>query len=357
VSDDLNALLGLLLCKGVGRRVVRRVVADVLREGGTDWDASRRLRREFGATPGRANDIGEQLAEVRRLGLGVIRPGDAQYPSILDAIPDPPVALFVSGSPAALVKPLNIAIVGSRRATIAGRQFARSLSSDLGRAGLVVVSGLAAGIDGAAHRGAIEAHSTTIAVVGGGLCRIYPAGHRGLANEIVATGGAIVTEYPPTSTPRPANFPERNRIISGLTAGVVVVEASTRSGSLITARMALEQGREVMAVPGHIAAGSHAGCHRLIKQGAALVEDSTDVLQMLGLEPSTAVSATPSTHPLAHVLNAVHSEVATLHDIVESLAMPVQEVLGALVELELDGFVESVRGGYIRRLHSSVDRR
>ncbi len=337
--------------------MVRRVVADVWRDGGGTAEAASRLQHEFGAAIGSRNDVDAQIGEVRRLGLSVVCKGDADYPSILDAIPDPPVALFVSGSAASLVRPLNVAIVGSRRASVTGRQFARALGSDLGRAGLVVVSGLAVGIDGAAHRGAVEVGATTVAVVGGGHRSIYPASHRGLANEIVATGGSVVTEYPPSSSPAPGNFPERNRIISGLAAGVVVVEASIKSGSLITARMALEQGREVMAVPGPVAAGNHAGCHRLIRQGAALVENSTDVLQALGLEPSAmSAPASPTTPLLARVLGALRDDVTMLNEIVERLAMPVQDVMSALVELELDGFVETTRGGYIPRLRSTRDR-
>ncbi len=357
MSDDLSALLGLLLCKGVGRRLVRRVVTEVWRAGGTAADAATRLRDEFGATIGRSNEVAAQVGEVRRLGLSIVLKGDAHYPSILDAIPDPPLALFVSGPTTSLARPLNIALVGSRRASAPGRQFARALASDLARAGLVVVSGLAVGIDGAAHRGAVDVGATTVAVVGGGHRSIYPASHRGLASEIIAAGGSIVTEYPPSSKPAPANFPERNRIISGLAAAVVVIEASVKSGSLITARMALEQGREVMAVPGPVAAGNHAGCHRLLRQGAALVESSTDVLQVLGLEPSAiSVPELPSTPLLIRVLGALHDDVAMLRDLVESLAMPVQEVMSALVELELDGFVETVRGGYIRRPRSTKDR-
>lgn len=357
MSDDLSALLGLLLCKGVGRRVVRRVVADVWRSGGTAIDAATRLRSEFGATIARSNDVAAQVGEMRRLGLSIVCRGDANYPSMLDEIPDPPLALFVRGPTASLVSPLNIAIVGSRRASVTGRQFARVLGSDLGRAGLVVVSGLAAGIDGAAHRGAVDVGAMTVAVMGGGHCHVYPASHRGLARDILATGGSVVTEYPPSSNPAPGNFPERNRIISGLAAGVVVVEASIKSGSLITARMALEQGREVMAVPGPVAAGSHAGCHQLIRQGAALVESSTDVLQALGLEPSAvSMPDVPSTPLLTRVLGALRGDLTTLHEMTESLAMPVQEVMSALVELELDGFVETVHGGYIRRPRSTRDR-
>lgn len=179
---------------------------------------------------------------------------------------------------------------------------------------------------------------------------VYPVSHRGLASEIVSASGALVTEYLPSSNPMRWNFPERNRIISGLAAGVVVVEATVKSGSLITARMALEQGREVMAVPGPVFDGTHGGCHRLLKQGAVLVEGAADVLEALGLEADlVAESDVPSNPVLGRVLEAVPYSISPLHDIVRLLAMPVQEVLSALVELEIEGFVETYRGGYIRR--------
>ncbi len=215
---------------------------------------------------------------------------------------------------------------------------------------MVVVSGLAVGIDGCAHRGALDGGAPTVAVMGGGHRSIYPASHRGLASQIAAESGAVVSEYPPSSAPMRANFPERNRIISGLAAGVVVVEATLKSGTLITARMALEQGREVMAVPGSVADGRHGGCHRLIKQGAALVEDVADVLEAFGLRRANAAEPdAPADIRLAMILAGVPFTVAPLDAIVASLAMPVDEVLSALVELEMDGFVETYRGGYIRR--------
>jgi len=356
LTQELSALLGLLLGRGVGRRTIRRVVAETWKRGGTTVEAAARLRADYGVQIARSTEVAVELAAVERLGLSVVRIGDAHYPEPLASIPDAPVALFVRGSVSALVGPLNVAIVGSRRGSPSGREFARVLAADLGRAGMGIVSGLAIGVDGAAHRGALEVSATTVAIVGGGHCRVYPASHRGLAAEIVAAGGALATEYPPSSTPLPGNFPERNRIISGLAAGVVVVEASVKSGSLITARMGLEQGREVMAVPGSVFDGTHGGCHRLIKQGAALIESAQDVLFAFGLEPILiARRDRPKDPSHDRVLGALSHRAATLHHIVASLAMPAQEVLSALVMLELDGFVESVRGGYIRRPYSSGD--
>jgi DNA processing protein len=356
LTRELSALLGLLLGRGVGRRTIRRVVAETWKRGGTTLEAAACLRTDFGVRVARNTEVALELAAIERLGLSVVRIGDAHYPEALASIPDAPVALFVRGDTSALVRPLNVAIVGSRRGSPSGRQFARVLAADLGRAGISIVSGLAIGVDGAAHRGALEVSATTVAIVGSGHCRVYPGSHRSLAAEIVAAGGALATEYPPSSTPLPGNFPERNRIISGVAAGIVVVEASVKSGSLITARMALEQGREVMAVPGSVLDGTHGGCHRLIKQGAALVESAQDVLYAFGLEPIlVARRDRPEDPTLDRVLGALSLTPATLQRIVASLAMSAQEVLSALVVLELDGFVESVRGGYIRRPYSSGD--
>jgi len=298
------------------------------------------------------------MRELDRLGIEVIDLRDNTYPPQLAATPDPPLALFIQGERTAMCRPLMLAIVGSRRSSASGRELARTLASDLGRAGVAIVSGLAAGIDGCAHRGALEGGAVTVAVMGGGHGDVYPAVHGALARELVAASGALLSEYPPSTVPFKGHFPERNRIISGLSAAVIVVEATVRSGSLITARMALEQGRDVLAVPGPVHAGTHGGCHRLIKQGAALVENAMDVLEAFGLEaPAAAEMEIPSSPVLARVLAAVPLTVASLHDIVESLEMPLDEVLGALVELELEGFVETHRDGYIRRPRTSRDTR
>jgi DNA processing protein len=332
------------------------LIADAWRAGGTTSDAVARLRSDFGLELPRSAEVSRELTALQRLGIAALGLQDPNYPPLLAATPDPPVALFVQGNDAVLQGPLSIAIVGSRRASAPGRAFARALAGDLGRAGFVIVSGLAAGIDGSAHRGALDANAITVAVMGGGHAKVYPASHLGLAREVVASG-ALIAEYPPSSAPMKGNFPERNRIISGLAAGVVVIEATVRSGSLITARMALEQGREVLAVPGPVLDGNHGGCHRLLKQGAALVEDALDVLEAFGVEPTVLAQAQlPSDPILAGVLNAVTYSVALLQDIVESLAMPVDQVLSALVELEIEGFVETYRGGYIRRPRTVRDR-
>ena len=337
---------------------MRRVVADTWRSGGTLSEATARLKVDFGVEPLRGTDVAHQRLAVERFGIRVVRIGDAEFPAHLAAVPDPPIALFVQGCVAALANPISVAVIGSRRASASGRIIARALARDLGSAGAVIVSGLALGIDGCAHRGALDAGASTVAVLGGGHGNIYPPSHRGLAAQIVAASGAVVSEYPPYSPPTRGNFPERNRIISGLAAGVVVVEATLKSGTLITARMALEQGREVMAVPGAVSDGQHGGCHRLIQQGAALVENVTDVLEAFGLHLKIAAPRdAPADSRQARILAAVPTTVTSLSVIVASLAMPVDEVLGGLAELEMDGFVETHRGGYIRRPPTNRDMR
>ena len=281
----------------------------------------------------------------------IVLSGNA-LPLPLRAIPDPPARLFCSGDPAVLAKPI-VAVVGSRRCTRQGAALAFELARDLAVQGLCVVSGLAYGIDAAAHRGALAAAAqapcdgATVAVLGGGLERIYPAGHRRLAAQIVAAGGAVASEYEPAEGARKHHFPARNRIVSGLSLGVVIVEASTRSGSLITARMALEQGRDVMAMPSSIASPLSAGCHRLIREGAALVENAEHVLEVLGLA-WTAPKTQPDETPVRDdpVLSAVQATTTTVDAIVDATGLPVESVLQRLAELEIDGAVVACGGGY-----------
>lgn len=209
---------------------------------------------------------------------------DTSYPPLLREIADPPPLLYVQGNPLALLRPM-VAIVGSRNCSQYGLSMARQLGAGLAKAGLVVSSGLAHGIDACAHRAAVDAEGTTVAVLGNGLSSIYPAGHRALAERIVSgsseRAGALVSELTPDAGPHASHFPRRNRIISGMSLGVCVVEAVMRSGSLITARMALEQNREVFAVPGSVNNTRSRGCHRLIRDGALLVENASDVISHL----------------------------------------------------------------------------
>ena len=206
-SDELSTLIGVLLGRGIDRRHVRRIVAETWRRGGSVSDAEARLTADFGLELPPRSEISANLRAVDRLMLRVVRLSDAEYPPCLQAVPDPPVALFVRGFVAALSGAMSVAVVGSRRATVAGRLLARALAADLGRAGVTVVSGLAVGIDGSAHRGALDVKARTVAVMGGGHNRIYPTSHRGPAEEVINGTGAILAEYPPTAARCAATSP------------------------------------------------------------------------------------------------------------------------------------------------------
>ncbi len=266
---------------------------------------------------------------------------DPAYPALLAELPDAPPLLFVAGAPGLLERP-QLAMVGSRRASRNGLDNARAFARSLAGAGFVITSGLALGIDGAAHQGALDAGGRTVAVLGTGLERLYPQRHARLAQQIVEQGGALVSELPLDCAPQASNFPRRNRIISGLSLGVLVVEASPSSGSLITARLAAEQGREVYAIPGSIHHPGARGCHQLIRQGAALVESVEDVLeglrgwQRLAPGPAAAAADAQAGHPLLRELLAasLSSEALAL-----ALDRPLAQVLAELTELEIEGQV------------------
>ena len=279
---------------------------------------------------------------------------DPRYPPALAQIPDPPLLLYVSGRLDLLTQPL-VAVVGSRNASVQGRVDAESFAAALSGAGLCVVSGLALGIDTAAHEGALRGAGSTIAVVGTGLDRVYPARNRALAHRI-AEQGCIVSEYALGTPPLGANFPRRNRIISGLAAGVLVIEAAAQSGSLITAQMAAEQGREVFALPGSIHSALTKGCHRLIREGAQLVETVDEVLTAMRVSPLVRLqegadaAAAPAAHDDAILLGALGHEPVALDELLARLALD-PGVLGArLLDLELAGFVTRLPGGRVQRI-------
>ena len=277
----------------------------------------------------------------------------AGYPSRLAQIPDPPLLLWVDGDPAPLHAP-QIAIVGSRNASPAGRETAFAMASALVECGLVVTSGLAEGVDGAAHRGALSGGGSTIAVLGTGPDRIYPRQHAGLAGDIRARG-ALVSEQAVGTPPLSFNFPRRNRIISGLSLGVLVVEASARSGSLITARLAAEHGREVFAIPGGIHNPLARGCHALIRSGAKLVESVSDILEEIPpLDPLSFVSRQDArddspaldSNP---VLAGIGDAPVSLDQPVARTGLTVAEVSTMLLTLQLDGLVTALPGGLFGR--------
>jgi DNA processing protein len=269
---------------------------------------------------------------------------DPRYPGLLTELHDPPERLFVRGQTLDALSRPAAALVGSRACSPYGAQVARVLARDLAAAGVAVVSGLARGIDGEAHRGALEAGGPTVAVLGCGIDRDYPRAHAGLARRIVENG-LVVSEYPPGVEPAPWRFPARNRIIAGLARATVVVEARERSGALITADFALELGRDVFAVPGEITAALSAGTNELLRQGAAPVLGAGDLLDALGIaRPSPERSAlSPAAE---HLLELVGARACTVDELVRASGRPSADVAAALVELELAGAVAEADGVY-----------
>lgn len=305
--------------------------------------------------------IGQQVSAALewadRTGNYLLTLDDPLYPERLAAIAQPPLALFVTGNPEVLSMP-QIAMVGSRHASVAGRDTARLLARQLATAGLVVTSGLARGIDGCAHQGALDVSAPTVAVMATGADVVYPRQHRELARRILPQG-ALLSEFSLGTSPRPELFPQRNRIISGLSLGVLVVEAAIRSGSLISARYALEQCREVFAVPGSIHNPLSRGCHALLRDGAKLVETIDDVLEELtGL--FTAVPQKSAGAECAdnitignaerQVLELVDYHTTAMDDLVERSCRPVEELGAILMQLEIKSLICSVAGGFVRRV-------
>lgn len=319
-------------------------------------------------------DIATVFATCQRLSIGLLGWGDRGYPEALRHIPDAPAVLYVRGEVSLLERP-QVAIVGSRNATRAGLDHARQFASALAERGYAVTSGLAQGIDGAAHAGALAAGGDTVAVVGTGADVVYPRAHRALTEQIVQQG-VLVSEYPPGTGPKSGHFPRRNRIISGLSRGILVVEAGLRSGSLITARLALEQGRDVFAIPGSIHNPLARGCHELIRQGAKLVETVDDIEEELTAWwnrpveapiPEPAPKAPPASRTPVRdaepeiaampdhlsdreiaVLDALGYDPRSTDQICEATGLPADQLMQALLMLEMEGLVESAPGGYLR---------
>ena len=303
-------------------------------------------------------NVEQELQLVEHFGLQLIVEGSREYPRLLEELPDPPAVLFCRGKllPA---DQLSVGIVGTRHASPYGLKHAENLAFGLAKAGFTIVSGLARGIDGAAHRGALKAGGRTIAVLGGGILKIYPHEHEPLANEI-AESGVVLSEQPPRMQPLAGMFPQRNRIISGLSLGTIVVEAAGRSGALITARHAMEQGREVFAVPGRIDQRQSKGCHRLIRDGAKLVESIEDVLEELGplVEAAPREDGTTIRHPAElklneieqKVLQAIELEPTSIDKIADTTGMPVHRVLSTISVLEMRRLIRRVSGNSVLRL-------
>jgi len=283
------------------------------------------------------------------LGIDVIPWFDERYPPLLNCTADPPPVLWTRGCPRALWKP-TVAIVGSRAATAYALSVGSRLSGELASRGVVVASGLARGVDSAAHRGALDAGGRTAAILGSGLDRVYPPEHEDLA-ETIANNGVVLSELGPGAPPLQEHFPLRNRIISGISLAVVVVEASEKSGSLITARCATEQGRDVMAVPGSVLSGRNRGSHSLLKDGAKVIETADDILEELGWPQAREAACAPKSLNIDPLLAKMEpGEAYGLDELAESTAMPASKLLPRLMELELQGQVRAASGGRFTRL-------
>ena len=302
----------------------------------------------------------QDLAWMQRAGARLIAISDADFPPLLKQIPDPPLALFLRGDARLLASP-QLAMVGSRNPSVEGRRNAEEFAAYLSRCGLTITSGMALGIDAASHRGALKAGGPTLAVWGTGLDRPYPPRNLDLAEEIAARG-LLVSEFPPGTPPLPTHFPRRNRIISGLSVGTLVVEAASRSGSLITARLASEQGREVFAIPGSIHNPMARGCHRLLREGAKLVESAADILEELApllklelpaAEPTadTAAAAPPEDPEYRLLLNSLDFAPTSVDSLVERTGLTPDVVSSMLLMLELQGHVEASPGGRYSRVN------
>jgi DNA processing protein len=366
--DDIHFWLALYRTPGVGSRGLLKLLAQV--GSPTDlFDASREQLKSLGLSAnsidylqqpdwrGVENDLAWLAGTENRL----IKFRDNAYPPLLAAIPDPPLLLFTHGDPDYLLQP-QLAMVGSRNPSHSGIELAEDFATWLGNCGLTICSGLAAGIDAAAHRGALRSVAGTVAVTGTGLDRVYPARHRDLAHR-VAENGVLVSEFPPGTPPLPANFPRRNRIISGLSLGTLVVEAALQSGSLITARQALEQGREVFALPGSIHNPLARGCHALIRDGAKLVEKGEHVLEELADQlplAGRADNAAPVTSADApepgelppeyrELLAQMGYDAVSVDQLVQRSGLTPEQVSSMLLLLELEDSVHSSAGGRYTR--------
>ena len=355
--EDLDAWLRLLRTAGIGRTSARRLLA-----------ACGSPQSVFDARPATLQELAgaeaasalkeppprheEQLAATRNWLDGdasrhIIALGDTAYPSSLLETADPPLLLYAQGR-IELLQAVSIAVVGSRNPTAQGSDNARAFAKHLSQAGLAVVSGMALGIDGAAHEGALDGPGRTIAVMGTGADRIYPARHRALAHRIAAEG-LLLTEFEIGVPPLAENFPQRNRIIAGLARGTLVVEAALPSGSLSTARAALEAGREVFAIPGSIHSPQSRGCHALIKQGAKLVESADDITSELQWKVDRPMGARAVESEDSPLLQALGHEPATLDALGARTGMSAANLNAQLLELELDGRVARLPGGLFQR--------
>ncbi len=360
VDASLKAWLALSLTRGLGGESARRLLKEFGSPDAVFAASISSLRSAVKAdvaaeiSKGIADDaIAPALAWLEDSNNHVVTLADSDYPQALLNIPDPPLLLYVKGR-LDLLNRSALAIVGSRSATPQGISNAEAFARSLSDAGLCIISGLAHGIDAAAHRGALRGQGSSVAIVGTGLDKVYPAANRDLAHAL-AQQGALVSEFPPGTPPLAANFPRRNRLISGMSAGCLVVEASLQSGSLITARLALEQGRDVFAIPGSIHAPQSKGCHALLKQGAKLVETAQDILEEL-----SGLLAAPARNPAAQgtdiqdpgfaLFDHLGFDPVDLDTLSARCGLTIAELSAMLLTLELEGRVCTLPGGLYQRI-------
>ena len=358
-DPSLKAWLALSLIRGLGGEGTRRLLTEFGSPEAVLAASVSSLRSFVKAEV--ATEIGKGIAdEVLAPTLiwledqqnHIVTLGDSDYPQTLLNITDPPLLLYVKGR-LDLLNHSALAIVGSRNATPQGNNNAEEFAKTLSDAGLCIISGMAHGIDAAAHRGALRGLSSTIAVVGTGLDKVYPAANRDLAHAI-SRQGVLISEFPLGTPPIASNFPRRNRIISGMSIGCLVAEASLQSGSLITARLAMEQGRDVFAIPGSIHSPQSKGCHALIKQGAKLVEAAQDILEELsGLIVATELPAdpTPATDKDSGLLELIGFDPVSMDALCMRSGLTVSQLSAMLLSLELDGRIAAMPGGLFQRIH------
>jgi DNA processing protein len=378
---DLADWIALNMIRGIGPRTANQLL-DRFGSPAQVFAASRNALEAWGVKPETVRELhdseildnaGAEIERLEKLGASVITLRDEDYPPLLREIYDPPIALYVRGDLKMACQRPCLAVVGSRRCSTYGINSAASLSRDLAARGLTIVSGLARGIDAAAHRGALETAGSTIAVVGTGLETTYPREHKKLEDEI-AESGAVISEFPLGTPPLPQNFPYRNRVLSGLSFGVLIVEAAEHSGSLITARLAYEQGREVFAVPGNITSQTSFGPNYLIKDGAKLVQHWRDVIEelprsfketILGIERNLAgdqsnlqpnfqqvFEAVELSRTERNVLDLLSPEVPSHVDqLLISTGLPPSELMNALLGLEMKDRIKELPGkSFIKRM-------
>lgn len=366
-GEDLAASLMLSMIPGVGPLMQRDLLARfgsaaaVLSAAPSELREVPRLGPKLCraiSTASETIDVEAEIARCRERGIELLTESDSRFPAALREITDPPSVLYMRGEMLAQ-DALAIAIVGTRHATHYGRKQTQRLAASLARAGVTIVSGLARGIDTEAHRAALEVGGRTIAVLGSGVLSVYPSENRGLADQIADGNGAVLSESSTLSKPMRGSFPRRNRIVTGLCQGVIVIEAGDRSGALISARLSMEQGREVFALPGPVDSRTSRGCHRLIRDGAKLIEDADDVLEELGpmFQPAADSQGREVHHPAElqlndqerSVLDAIRNDPTSIDEVVAECGLPIHRVLSTVSVLEMRRMVRRLSGTQVVR--------